>query len=157
MHVHRLYIILLSGLALIGCRSDNYVGKIVPQKNRIALKQGGPHPGVWSGNHMKFRYSYFKTPSQIEFSGSLSLVDIPASANKARIGLWVHFLDSEGRIIRDRTVYSSNMFWEGKKIIQKNLNPPAGTKGMAFSYEASVGSGLGDGALKFQMIPYQEN
>ena len=154
MHVHRLYIILFSSLAIIGGKSDNYVGKIVPQKHRIAMKPGGPHPGVWSGNHMKFRYRYVKTPSQIEFSGNLSLIDIPVSANLTRICFWVHFLDSEGRITRDRTVYSSNAFWEGEKNIQKNLNPPAATKAMAFSYQVNVGSG--DGALKFHMVPYQK-
>jgi hypothetical protein len=120
MHVLKLTIVLLSSLALIGCRSDNYVGKIVPQQNKIALKQGGPHQGIWSSNHMKFRYMYFKTPSQIEFSGKLSLLDIPASVNMESIGFWVHFLDSEGRIIRDRTVYSSNAFWVGEKHTKKS-------------------------------------
>lgn len=155
MHVHKLYIVLLSSLVLIGCKSDNYVGKIVPQQNRIALQRGGPHPGIWSGNHMTFRYGYFKTPSQIEFSGKLNLVHIPASVDIARIGFWVHFLDSEGRIIRDRTVFSSDAFWVGGKYIQKNLNPPTGTKGMTFSYQVSVGSGHGDDSENFHMAPHR--
>ena len=145
---HMFFIVVLLGIwALMGC-VPSHEGRIVPQQNRIALKAGGPHQGAWIRNHATFDFVYTRTPGQLGLSGNLSITGLRYRLTS--FTFWLHFLDADGKIIRNQALFSTSQM---KSVtMNHNLNLPAGTTAISFSYSGVQGErGI---QIEFQSFPF---
>lgn len=144
----------LLGIALIsamaGCQTTNrYIGKTVPDPNRISLQQEKSQPSVWESKDLTFEYTWDRKSSQVSLNGEITLdrsYDQFETLNY--LDLWVHFLDTEGKILESKlawSVVSVISFMAEKKRLHVNsrLDLPENATAMTFSYRGSVSEGGG--------------
>ena len=129
----------LAMIFLMGCVSG-YAGKMVPLQHRIAAAEGGPHRGLWTGKHIEFNYTYSRTSDQVDISGDISFTKSSVYKSARDFTLWMHFVDSEGKIVESIALLNTSSFGTGQKINKQNLSLPAGTNSLTFSYRGESGS-----------------
>lgn len=85
-------------IALIACQG---VQRTVAPEDRISLRQGGPHTGIWESKTILLEYQYYKMSGEFKLS-----VQVKVSAKVRYDGLKVHllFVDAEGRVLERKEV-----------------------------------------------------
>jgi hypothetical protein len=75
--------------------------RTVASEDRISLRQGGPHTGIWESNTILLEYQYYKLSDEFKLS-------VQAKAKKKveydGFKVYVLFVDAEGRILERKEV-----------------------------------------------------
>ena len=80
-------------ILLLACQG---VQRTVAPEDRISLRQGGPHTGIWESNTMLLEYQYLKLPAELELS-----VQAKVKTKVRYDGIKVHvlFVDAGGSVL----------------------------------------------------------
>ena len=131
--------------ALVGCKSIiiDYHGKTVPEPNRIALLEGGPHRGDWKSKDLSFQYNYLRKSDILSLTGDLALnkEDYWSCEFIDYLYFRANFLDSDGKILESRVILNNSYPYQGgphKWSIQSDLQLPLNTAAVSFSYMGRV-------------------
>ena len=96
--------LLFLSIALIACQG---VPRTVAPEDRISLRQGGPHTGIWESNTILLEYQYYKLSAEFKLS-----VQAKVKTQIRYDGIRVHvlFVDSGGRVLvgKEVAVYRSD-------------------------------------------------
>ena len=144
---------------LAGCQTtfNKYLGKTVPEPNRILLSEGKPQSSLWQAEDLSFHYTCLRESNKLSLSGELTLDESYEQFEILNyLNLWVHFLDSEGKILNSKlaTNIASSVAYTGQKkkySIKSSLDFPLNGTAVTFSYMGSVTQvgewrrGVGDG------------
>ena len=136
---------------LTGCQTtfNKYLGKMVPEPNRIALPESKPQSSVWKTKDLVFQYTSDRESDKLTLSGELALNEsYEQFENLKYLNLWVHFLDSEGKILDSKLAWSvaSQVAYTGEKKkwpVKSSLDLPLNATAVTFSYTGSVSQGAG--------------
>ena len=146
-------LLLFSFTSFISCKKTrlNYYGLNVPQEKLVSLKSGGPHEYSWQTEDITVQYQFTHNENSFKLSG---WVDFSNNIKNYRqleyFYLWVHFIDSENKIIATTDLLPLAYFYEVNKMsFEKTIELPPGVKAFVFSYsgyatEISGGGGPGD-------------
>ena len=132
--------------ALTGCQTtfNKYLGKTVPEPNRIPLSEGKPQSSLWQTKDLFFQYTCLQEFDKMSLSGELQLDESYEQFETLNyLHLWVHFLDSEAKILDSKLVWSiiSKIAFTGQKKkwpVKSTLDLPLNTTAVSFSYSGSV-------------------
>ena len=131
---------------LVGCQTtfNKYLGKQVPEPSRILLSEGKPHSSLWQTKDLVFQYTCLQESNKLSLSGELTLDELYEQFETLDyLNLWVHFLDSEGKILESKLAWSaaSLVVWPGEKkkwSVKSSLDLPSNATAVTFSYMGSV-------------------
>lgn len=90
--------LLLLSILLIACQG---MQRTVAPADRISLRQGGPHTGIWESNTIFLEYQYYNLAGEIKLS-----VQVKAKTKVRYDGfkVYVLFVDAEGRVLETKEV-----------------------------------------------------
>ena len=90
--------LLLLSILLIACQG---MQRTVAPADRISLRQGGPHTGIWESNTIFLEYQYYKLAGEFKLS-----VQVKAKTKVRYDGfkVYVLFVDAEGRVLQRKEV-----------------------------------------------------
>jgi len=91
---------LLFLLTLTACQG---MERMVKPEDRISLQEGGPHSGNWESKTMSLDYQYNKQSDEIKLSARPT---VKTKASYAGFKVWVLFVDSQGKIIEEKSIDS---------------------------------------------------
>ncbi|MEJ2691319.1 MAG: hypothetical protein P8130_15530 [Deltaproteobacteria bacterium] len=91
---------LLFLLTLTACQG---MERMVKPEDRISLQEGGPHSGNWESKTMSLDYQYNKQSDEIKLSVRPT---VKTKASYAGFKVWVLFVDSQGKIIEEKSIDS---------------------------------------------------
>ena len=91
---------LLFLLTLTACQG---MERMVKPEDRISLQEGGPHSGNWESKTMSLDYQYAKQSDEIKLSARPT---VKTKASYAGFKVWVLFVDSQGKIIEEKSIDS---------------------------------------------------
>lgn len=85
--------LLFFSILLIACQG---VQRTVAPEDRISLRQGGPHKGIWESNTILLEYQYYKLSAELKLS-----VQAKVKTKVRYDGIKVHvlFVDAAGRVL----------------------------------------------------------
>ena len=132
--------------ALVGCQTtfNKYLGKTVPEPNRIPISEGKPPPSVWQAKDLVFQYTCLRESDKLSLSGELTLDESYEQFEILNyLSLWVHFLDSEGKILDSKLALNmaSSIAYTGQRkkyAVKSSLDLPINATALTFSYSGSV-------------------
>ena len=145
---------------ITGCQttSNRYIGKTVPEPNRISLPEGKTQSNVWQTKDLVFQYTYHRKSNKLSLTGELALDESYEQYSTLRyLYLWVHFLDSEGNILDSKLAWSvvSQIAYTGEKKkwdVKSSCDLPLTSTAATFSYSGLV-TGKGQGNWSFYKSP----
>lgn len=137
---------------LIGCQttSNRYIGKVVPDSNRISIPKGKPQSGVWQTKDLDFQYTG-SWDGQLSLTGELTLDKSYEKYKRLEyLYLWIHYLDSDGNILDSKLAWSvvSQITYTGgekKWSVNSELDVPSNFTAVTFSYMGEVLEDKGGG------------
>ena len=90
--------LLFLSILLIACQG---MQRTVAPEDRISLRQGGPHTGIWESNTIFLEYQYYKLAGEFKLS-----VQVKAKTKVRYDGfnVYVLFVDAEGRVLERKEV-----------------------------------------------------
>ena len=90
--------LLFISILLIACQG---MQRSVAPADRISLRQGGPHTGIWESNTIFLEYQYYKLAGEFKLS-----VQVKAKTKVRYDGfkVYVLFVDAEGRVLETKEV-----------------------------------------------------
>jgi hypothetical protein len=143
---------------LLACTSslDTYRGKTANQESRIALS-GGSHNGAWQTDDLTVKYSYSRSPNNLQISGDVALKAKLTDASDVvqNFVLQVNFLNAAGQALGTKElVMAGYRETLTKWDFDHKFEPPASTSAMAFSYDGQMGGDRGGLAEKFWHDPF---
>ena len=138
---------------LIACAAGTSLspGAWVPEEDRIAIQEGGPHKGTWKTNDLSINYQHQAATSSLQVSGVVEL------GNRLTMGfsvldnlfLNIHLLDASGTVLEMQRIRSFGSFRSMRVLGDLNfkgqLNLSQDTVAFSFSYSGSVSDGGGGG------------
>jgi hypothetical protein len=138
-------------IALAGCQTtfNKYQGKTVPEPNRFPISEGKAPPAVWQAKDLVFQYTCLRESDKLSLSGELALNESYEQFEALNyLHLWVHFLDSEAKILDSKLAWSvaSIVAYTGQKknwAVKSTLDLPLNATAVTFSYSGSVSQGGG--------------
>ena len=85
--------VLVFSILLIACQG---VQRTVAPEDRISLRQGGPHTGIWESKTILLEYQYYKLPGEFKLN-----VQTKVKTQVQYDGIKVHvlFVDPEGKVL----------------------------------------------------------
>jgi hypothetical protein len=85
--------LLFLSISLIACQG---VQRTVAPEDRISMRQGGPHTGIWESNTILLEYQYYKQSGEFKLS-----VQAKVKTQIRYDGIRVHvlFVDAGGRVL----------------------------------------------------------
>ena len=122
--------------AFLGC---SVTGKTVPVEKRIPLVSERIQKGEQVANDVRIIYTYRMYERKPDLSGLLEIEGIlhwHGSTNS--LNVWINFLDSEGKILKRRSLARYRGFFSGR--FKEKLEAPAGTEGISFGANTSFSS-----------------
>ena len=126
--------IVAAGLA--GCRSWSFPSSPYTPKGGIALKPDGPIQGVVDTGDLTLSYAYavtFAPARQLHLSGGVRSVRFKADL----VNVYLHLLDSAGRVIDKSVLYTSGFkpstYHRRPSTFETRITLPPGAAAMAFS------------------------
>ena len=130
---------------------------MVKEENRIYLDHGNQKvSSIWSTEDLSLSYKYLISEKTIEMDGKITLAGkITNFGVMEELRLWVNFLDSTGRVIDSKTVYTSPYRkWIPMLVLSFNgsLEVPKESVAIAFSYSGKVIDGVSsdDGGISWE-------
>ena len=134
---------------LTGCQTmfNRYIGKTVPDPNRISIPEGKPQSGVWQTKDLSFQYTCLRKSGKLSLTGELALNESYEQFEILNyLYLWVHFLDSQGKIIDSKLALSltSTVAYTGEKkqwSVKTSFELPVNATAVAFGYMGRVSQG----------------
>jgi hypothetical protein len=90
--------LLLLSILLIACQG---MQRTVAPEDRISLRQGGPHTGIWESNTIFLEYQYYKLAGEFKLSVQ---VKVKTKVRYDGFKVYVLFVDSEGRVLERKEV-----------------------------------------------------
>ena len=132
--------------ALAGCQTtfNKYLGKTVPEPNRIFLSEGKPQSSLWQAKDLSFQYTCLQESDKLSLSGELTLDESYEQFEILNyLSFWVHFLDSEGTILDSKLALNraSSVAYTGQRkkyAVNSSLDLPINATAVTFSYSGSV-------------------
>jgi hypothetical protein len=91
------YLLFLS-ILLIACQG---MQRSVAPEDRISLRQGGPHTGIWESNTIFLEYQYNKLAGEFKLSVQ---VKVKTKVRYDGFKVYVLFVDAEGRVLERKEV-----------------------------------------------------
>ena len=145
-------LVLLTTPVSCGLVPKHYANKIIPEKNLIALKTGGPYENSWVTEDLLVNYHYTRNADQLKISGTIDFDDHLKGFDKLDyFDFWIYFTSSENKIIGHLLISPFTFFDQIEKTsFEKTYTLPAGAAAMVFSYRgsASDGSSGGDDSVR---------
>ena len=90
--------LLLLSILLIACQG---VQRTVAPEDRISLRQGGPHTGIWESQAILLEYQYYKLSGEFKLSIQAK---VKTKIRYDGIKVYVLFVDAEGRVLERNEV-----------------------------------------------------
>ena len=90
--------LLFLSILLIACQG---MQRTVAPEDRISLRQGGPHTGIWESNTIFLEYQYYKLAGEFKLSVQ---VKVKTKVLYDGFKVYVLFVDSEGRVLERKEV-----------------------------------------------------
>ena len=90
--------LLFLSILLIACQG---MQRKVEPEDRISLRQGGPHTGIWESKAILLEYQYYKLSDEFKLSVQAK---VKTEIRYDSIKVWVLFVDAEGRILERNEV-----------------------------------------------------
>jgi len=89
---------LFLSIALIACAGAQ---RTVAPEDRISLRQGGPHTGIWESKTIRLEYQYYKLPGELKLS-----IRTKVKTKVQYDGIRVHvlFVDAGGSVLERKEV-----------------------------------------------------
>lgn len=123
--------------------------KRVKQANQIDLvKANHEVHGVWNSNDLSLSYHYLVSDQTLKINADITLATkLTHFSVMDRLRIWLHFVNSEGRVLESRVIYTSPY---RKSISMLNLGfrrsfpMPPNSVAMAFTYAGKVSEGSRD-------------
>ncbi|MFC1859113.1 hypothetical protein ACFL9U_13980 [Thermodesulfobacteriota bacterium] len=139
-------------LALVACsgRLFTYQGVTAKPENRIALRENGPHEGVWKTRDLSISYEHSMVGSELEIAGVVEFAQyLRTGYNTLRkFSLAVNYLDPDGIVLDTRPILTqAQRPWILLKAVsfKTRFDLPAETAAIAFSYRGQAGDEGGGG------------
>jgi hypothetical protein len=146
--VYGLILILLAGF-LSGCMvGPGLKNHTVKQENQIDLIKGSRNiQGIWEAEDLSLSYIGSFKSNGLQVNGKITLATkLTHFTTMDHLRVWIHFVDSDGRIIGKRLVYTAvHRGWIDRLNLDVNrwMPVPQGSVALAFSYSGEVSDGLG--------------
>ncbi len=90
--------LLFLSILLIACQG---MQRTVAPEDRISLRQGGPHTGIWESNTIFLEYQYYKLAGEFKLS---TQVKVKTKVKYDGFRVYVLFVDAEGRVLKRKEV-----------------------------------------------------
>ena len=90
--------LLFLSILLISCQG---MQRTVAPENRISLRQGGPHTGMWESKTISLEYQYYKLAGEFKLSVQ---VKVKTKVLYDGFNVYVLFVDAEGRVLKRKEV-----------------------------------------------------
>ena len=90
--------LLFLSILLIACQG---VQRTVAPEDRISLRQGGPHTGIWESKTIFLEYQYYKLAGEFKLSVQ---VKVKTKVLYDGFNVYVLFVDAEGRVLKRKEV-----------------------------------------------------
>ena len=131
--------------ALTSCQTINrYIGKTVQKINRLPISENNPQSILWQAKDLSFEYTCIRESNTLSLSGELVLNESYEQFEILNyLFLWVHFLDSEGKLLDSKVAWSAarTTAYTGEKkkwSVKSSLALPLNSTAVTFSYMGSV-------------------
>ena len=85
--------LLFLSILLIACQG---MQRTVAPEDRISLRQGGPHTGIWESNTIFLEYQYYKLAGEFKLSVQ---VKVKTKVRYDGFKVYVLFVDAGGRVL----------------------------------------------------------
>ncbi len=85
--------LLFLSILLIACQG---MQRTVAPEDRISLRQGGPHTGIWESNTIFLEYQYYKLAGEFKLSVQ---VKVKTKIRYDGFKVYVLFVDAGGRVL----------------------------------------------------------
>ncbi len=153
LNTPRLVVLLGFITIFVACAGSNPLspGAWVPEEDRIAVMDGGPHKGSWKTRDLSIHYEYQEGAPGLQVKGVIEL------ANYIRMGynsldylhLNVHLLESNGFVLSTRRIGSAG-FLQPFRVAREmtfsgNFDLTQDTVAFAFSYSGRAVTADGPG------------
>ena len=125
-------------IAISGCvSSPTAKSRTVPMKNRVALKEGGPHPGNLQENQLTFQYNYTLTDDRLQLSGTISARTSRRFVDTETLSITVFFIDDQGTSIKTTTIATPRTRARSiTRSINRTMDVPPNATAIAFGVNA---------------------
>ena len=90
--------LLFLSILLIACQG---MQRTVAPEDRISMRQGGPHTGIWESKVILLEYQYYKLSSEFKLSVQAK---VKTKIKYDGIKVYVLFVDAEGRVLERKEV-----------------------------------------------------
>jgi hypothetical protein len=90
--------LLFLSILLIACQG---MQRTVAPEDRISLRQGGPHTGIWESKTIFLEYQYYKLAGEFKLSVQ---VKVKTKVRYDGFKVYVLFVDAEGRVLERKEV-----------------------------------------------------
>ena len=118
--------------------------KLVPEKKRHELLEGGPYKGEWKTSDLTLHYEYAKEPGRLLISGK---VEFSRARKLQNFSLEAYLIDADGKIVKKKAIASGGNRQRVEEIpFKSEIEMPAETWGVAFGYDGTSGGGGGSGS-----------
>ncbi len=95
--------LLFLSILLIACQG---MQRTVAPEDRISLRQGGPHTGMWESKTIFLEYQYYKLAGEFKLSVQ---VKVKTEVMYDGFRVYVLFVDAEGRVLERKEVEVSRL------------------------------------------------
>jgi hypothetical protein len=126
---------LIAGIFLT-CQPFTQRPNPVDQACRIPLRNGGPHDLAWNTKDLTLDYRYLKREDALTFTGIAALTGgLKEFELVDQFDIKIHFLDEEGRTVKEQFLFSTGYRKENKPFeFQNKLTAPLEAHSFALSY-----------------------
>ena len=90
--------VLFLSISLIACQG---MPRTVAPEDRISLRQGGPHTGIWESDAILLEYQYHKLPQELKLNVR---VKVKTKIRYDGIRVYVLFVDAGGIVLERKEV-----------------------------------------------------
>lgn len=146
-----LFLLFLPLIACAGGGTSLSPGAWVPEEDRIALQDGGPHKGTWKTNDLSINYEQQAATSSLQVRGVVELGNRLTMGFSVLDNLWlnIHLLDAGGTVLEMQRIRGFGAFRSMRVLGDLNFDGQfkltQDVVAFSFSYSGSVSDGGGGG------------
>ena len=136
---------------IIACAGGNPLspGAWVPEEDRIAVMDGGPHTGSWKTRDLSIQYEHQEASTNLQVKGVVKFANyIPMGYNVLEyLHVNIHLLEANGIVLFTQRIRSFSYFRSFREIgdltFDAQYELPQDAVAFAFSYSGKVSDGGG--------------